>query len=116
MRRDTFEKIFVSLDNIEQTIKELLSTIQVDMLIAARAHRDAHTCKAETWDEFKTAIENKNFVYAPWCCDEECEDAIKKETGATTRNVPFDAESAEGCTCVHCGKKAKTRIYFAKSY
>ncbi|MBR2861647.1 MAG: proline--tRNA ligase [Clostridia bacterium] len=116
VRRDTHEKIFVSLDNIENTVKELLATVQKDMLEAARAHRDAHTCNAENWEEFKEAIENKNFVYAPWCEEKECEEAIKKETGATTRNVPFDAESVEGCTCVHCGKKATTRIYFAKSY
>ncbi len=116
VRRDTFEKLFVSLDNIEDTVSELLKTIQKDMLETARKHRDEHTCNAENFDEFKKAIESKHFVYAPWCGERECEDAIKSETGATTRNIPFDAESAEGCKCVHCGKKATTRIYFAKSY
>ena len=116
VRRDNHEKLFVSLDTIEGITAELLSTIQKDMLKTARAHREAHTCEAKNWEEFKIAIDNKNFVYAPWCGERACEDAIKAETGATTRNIPFDAESAEGCTCVHCGKKAKTRIYFAKSY
>ncbi len=116
VRRDNHEKLFVSLDTIEGITAELLSTIQKDMLKTARAHREAHTYEAKNWEEFKTAIDNKNFVYAPWCGERACEDAIKAETGATTRNIPFDAESAEGCTCVHCGKKAKTRIYFAKSY
>ncbi len=116
VRRDNHEKLFVSLDTIEGITAELLSTIQKDMLKTARAHREAHTYEAKDWEEFKTAIDNKNFVYAPWCGERACEDAIKAETGATTRNIPFDAESAEGCTCVHCGKKAKTRIYFAKSY
>ena len=116
VRRDTHEKMFVSLDGIENTVADLLKTIQKDMLETARKHRDEHTVRAENWQEFLTAIENKNFVYAPWCGDRECEDAIKQETGASTRNMPFEQESVEGCHCVHCGKKATTRIYFAKSY
>lgn len=116
VRRDTHEKLFVSLDNIEATVAELLAQIQKDMLATARAHRDAHTTHAENWDEFVKAIEDKNFVFAPWCGDPECEAAIKSKTGATTRNVPFKNFEADGCTCVHCGKKAETKIYFAKSY
>ncbi len=116
VRRDTHEKLFVSLENIAETVNSLLTTIQKDMLETARRHRDAHTCNASTWDEFKTAIENKNFVFAPWCGDPECEAVIKQETGATTRNIPFEGYEADGCTCVHCGKKAETKIFFAKSY
>ena len=116
VRRDTHEKLFVSLDNIEQTVADLLALIQKDMLETARAHRDAHTTHAENWEEFVKAIENKNFVFAPWCGETECEAEIKSKTGATTRNVPFDNFEANGCKCVHCGKKAQTKIYFAKSY
>ncbi len=116
VRRDTHEKIFTSLDNIENTVKDLLDEIQKNMLEIARKHRDEHTTHAENWEDFKTAIENKNFVYAPWCGDTECELEIKQETGASTRNIPFENHGAEGCTCVHCGKKATTKIYFAKSY
>ena len=116
VRRDTHEKLFVSLDNIETTVAELLAQIQKDMLETARAHRDAHTTKAENWEEFVKAIEDKNFVFAPWCGETECEAEIKSKTGATTRNVPFENFEADGCTCVHCGKKAHTKIYFAKSY
>lgn len=116
VRRDTHEKTFVSLDNIEKTVADMLDDIQKNMLEIARKHRDAHTTHAENWEDFKTAIENKNFVFAPWCGETECELAIKQETGASTRNIPFENHGAEGCTCVHCGKKAATKIYFAKSY
>ena len=116
VRRDTHEKTFVSLDNIEKNVADMLDDIQKNMLEIARKHRDAHTTHAETWEDFKTAIENKNFVFAPWCGETECELAIKQETGASTRNIPFENHGAEGCTCVHCGKKAATKIYFAKSY
>lgn len=116
VRRDTHEKAFVSLDNIEKTVADMLDDIQKNMLEIARKHRDAHTTHAENWEDFKTAIENRNFVFAPWCGETECELAIKQETGASTRNIPFENHGAEGCTCVHCGKKAATKIYFAKSY
>mgnify|MGYP000659403446 CR=1 FL=1 len=52
VRRDTHEKITVSLDEIEAKVSELLDTIQSDMLERARAHRDSHTYVATTYDEF----------------------------------------------------------------
>lgn len=116
VRRDTHEKTFVSLDNIEKTVADILDDIQKNMLETARKHRDEHTTHAENWADFKSAIESKNFVFAPWCGETECELAIKQETGASTRNIPFENHGADGCTCVHCGKKATTKIYFAKSY
>ena len=51
VRRDTHEKITVSLDEIEAKVSELLDTIQSDMLERARAHRDSHTYVATTYDE-----------------------------------------------------------------
>ena len=43
VRRDTHEKITVSLNELEKKVGELLDTIQKDMLERARAHRDSHT-------------------------------------------------------------------------
>ena len=50
VRRDTHEKITVSLDEIEAKVSELLDTIQNDMLERARAHRDSHTYVATAYD------------------------------------------------------------------
>ncbi len=75
VRRDTHEKITVSLDEIEAKVSELLDTIQSDMLERARAHRDSHTYVATTYDEFvKTINEKPGFVKAMWCGDQACED------------------------------------------
>ena len=51
VRRDTGEKITISMDELEAKVEELLVTIQKDMLEAARAHRDSHTYTAKNWDE-----------------------------------------------------------------
>lgn len=46
VRRDTHEKISVSLEEIGQKVGELLDTIQHDMYERALAHREAHTYEA----------------------------------------------------------------------
>ena len=53
VRRDTHEKMTVSLDEIKEKVTELLDTIQHDMFERARAHRDAHTYTAVNLDEMK---------------------------------------------------------------
>jgi prolyl-tRNA synthetase len=116
VRRDTREKIFTSLDDIEETVANVLETMQSDMLERARTHRDTHTTSAANYDDFKDAIANKpGFVKAMWCGDRACEDKIKEETGATSRCMPFEQEEVAD-TCVCCGKKAKAMVYWGKAY
>ena len=115
-RRDTGEKITVSLDNIAEEVTKLLDTIQHDMLERARKHRDSHTYTAHNMDEFaKTVKETPGFVKAMWCGDEECENKIKEMTGATSRCMPFEQEHIDD-KCVCCGKPAKTMVYWGKAY
>lgn len=116
VRRDTREKVVVSLDEVETKVTEILEQMQSDMLERARKHRDEHTHVAHDYEEFQELIgDQKGFVKAMWCGDRECEEAIKAETGATTRCMPFEQEQL-GDVCVHCGKPAKAMVYFGKAY
>lgn len=116
VRRDTREKIVASLDTIEVTVKEVLDTMQKEMLERARAHRDAHTYSATTLDEFKEVAESKpGFIKAMWCGDQACEDQLKEEAGVTSRCMPFAQEHLAD-TCVCCGKPAKALVYWGKAY
>lgn len=116
VRRDTREKIVVSLDELETKVGEILDTMQKEMLERARAHRDAHTSVATNYDEFKDAIANKpGFVKAMWCGEEACELKIKEDTTATSRCMPFEQEVLSD-KCVCCGKPAKTMVYWGKAY
>ena len=116
VRRDTHEKITVSLDEIEAKVSELLDTIQNGMLERARAHRDSHTYVATTYDEFvKTINEKPGFVKAMWCGDQACEDKIKEDTAATSRCMPFAQENLSD-KCVCCGKPAKKMVYWGRAY
>ncbi len=116
VRRDTGEKTTLSVNELETAIPQLLETIQKDMLEKARAHRDAHTYVAKTWDEFTDTVENRpGFIKAMWCGETACEEKIKELTGATTRCMPFEQETlAETCVC--CGKPAKKMVYFGRAY
>ena len=116
VRRDTREKITVSLDVIKEKIGEILDTMQIEMLQKATAHRDAHTFVAVNYEEFKEIIATKpGFIKAMWCGDQACEDKIKEETTATSRCMPFAQEKlSEVCVC--CGKPAKSMVYWGKAY
>lgn len=115
VRRDTHEKLFVSIDGLADTLKQLFDTVQNDMYNRAKENRIAHTVVAKNMDELNAGVQN-GFVKAMWCGDRACEDKIKEMTGATTRCMPFDADDIGSDTCVCCGKKAKAMTYFAKSY
>ena len=116
VRRDTREKYFVSLDEIEQKAGEIMEAMQQDMLERARAHREAHTYDAHTYEEFKDTVAHKpGFVRAMWCGDLSCELKIKEDTTATSRCMPFDAKPID-TKCVCCGKPAKALVYWGKAY
>ncbi len=116
VRRDTREKIVVSLDELSTRLGEILDQMQNDMLEKARAHRDSHTYSATTYDEFKKTVEEKpGFVKAMWCGEETCELKIKEDTGATSRCMPFEQERISE-TCVCCGKPAKSLVYWGRAY
>lgn len=115
-RRDTREKIEVSLEEVEAKAAELLKVIHRDMLERARAHRDAHTYEAGTMTEFEEIFTNKaGFVKAMWCGEQACEDVIKEKLSVTSRCIPFEQESLSD-TCICCGKPAKKMVYWGKAY
>ena len=117
--RHSGEKGQLQIGNLVDAISALLDKIQVDMLVNAKAKLADKVIYTEDKAEFLQLIEDqKGFISAPWCDEKECELAIKQQTTANTRNLPFDEQKnlKPGCTCVYCGKKAKKIAYFAKSY
>jgi prolyl-tRNA synthetase len=115
-RRDTKEKSSVSIDGIANHIKDLLDDIQAGLLERARAFREAHITRVDTWEEFKQVLETKTgFVSAHWDGTGETEEKIKDETKATIRCIPLDNLQEEG-TCIYSGKPSKERVLFAIAY
>ena len=116
VRRDTREKIEVALDEVAAKVPELLETMQKEMLERARAHRDAHTYTATSYDEFKKVFAEKSgFVKAMWCGCKECEEQIKADLSVTSRCIPFEQETLSD-VCVCCGKPAQKMVYWGRAY
>lgn len=114
-RRDTLSKETVSLDGIEDTIVNLLDEIQQNIYDRALKFREENTFVVDSWDEFKAQIEKGGFVMAHWDGTAETEEAIKNETKATIRCIPFNSTEEAG-EDVYSGKPSAKRVIFAKAY
>ena len=116
VRRDSSEKIFVSLDDLEQRVPELLQEVHDGLYQKALDRRAAMTFTAKDFAELKDIADNKpGFIKAMWCGERECEDKLKDELGITSRCIPFEQEQLSD-TCVCCGKPAKHMLYWGKAY
>lgn len=104
----------VPMEGLEDALKTLLAEIQKTMFEQARAFRDEHTTVVSNYDELKAAVDG-GFAKGMWCGDKACEEQLKADINATTRNMPFD-QTPCGNTCCICGKKADKVMYFAKAY
>ena len=115
-RRDTGEKITVSLDNLENVISETLADIRQNMYDRAKARLEAGTHTAASLPEMKKILdETPGFVKAMWCGDDACEVRVKEEATATSRCIPFEQEKV-GDSCFVCGKPADKMVVWGRAY
>lgn len=114
-RRDTLTKQEISEIEMENHILGLLEEIQDNLYNRALQYRKDNTHSVNTWEEFKTVIENGGFAYAHWDGTTETELAIKEATKATLRCIPLDDDLEEGVD-IFSGKPSKRRVIFAKAY
>ena len=117
VRRDNREKIFVSLDNLEQSIQETLDAYAQAIYDKALENVKKRTYTCTDIDEISKMLEvnGDGFVKAMWCGDEECEDKVKELTGVGSRCIPFNQEEISD-KCICCGKPAKHLVYWGKAY
>lgn len=111
------EKSFVSLDGIEETVKNKLSEVHDALYKAALENRERRTYACRTTDEIIGTLEKNGdgFIKAMWCGDEACEDKVREITGVGSRCIPFEQEQISD-VCVCCGKPAKKMVYWGKAY
>ncbi len=116
VRRDNGEKTIVQLAEISKEVTAALEDIQQGLYNKALAHRESSTYTATNMDEFKKTLEETpGFIKADWCGSQECELAIKEQTAATSRCIPFDGEQVSG-KCVYCSGEAKHMVVWGKAY
>jgi len=104
----------VPLAGLADAVVDALAHIQDEMLQNAAEFRDANTREPGDFASFKEAVA-EGFARSWWCGAIECEDRIKEETKATTRNIPFDQPGGTG-RCVVCNGEAREVAIFARAY
>ena len=116
VRRDTREKIFVSLDELETKVPEILDALAKDLYQKAMENRLNRTWSATTFDEVKElAATHTGFIKTMWCGDLACEMKMKEEAGLSSRCMPFEQEQlSDVCPC--CGKPAKKMVVWGIAY
>ena len=117
VRRDTREKQFISLDQLEAAVEQGLQDLHDAMYQRALKNLEEKTFTATTYEEFLDTAQNKpGFIKAMWCGDSACEDKIKEDTGGVkSRCIPFEEEQLSD-VCVCCGKPAKHMVYWGRQY
>jgi prolyl-tRNA synthetase len=117
VRRDTREKITVSLDALETAIPQLLEAYAKGLYEKALANREKRMFIARDMQEMKALADSgdNGFISGMWCGARACEDKIKEDFGITSRCMPFDGE-AVGDRCVCCGEAADKLVYWGRAY
>ncbi|MBY0010062.1 proline--tRNA ligase [Paenibacillus typhae] len=114
--RITGEKKVIQQDNLVAEVQAMLEQVHNEMFERALKFREDHFYSVDSLEEMKASMEEKRgFALAGWCGTEECEDKVKEETGAGSRNIPFNP-AEQKTTCICCGKPAKHTVVFAKAY
>ena len=117
VRRDNRQKYFVSLDNLETEIANLLDELGRAIYEKAAANMESKTYACTSMEEIiaSRAEKGEGFVRAMWCGEEACEDEVKEKTGVGSRCIPFAQEKLSD-VCVCCGKPAKHMVLWAVAY
>ena len=115
-RRDTLEKQFMAMDQVENKVPTLLEEIQANLYNKALDYRDDHITEVDDFDSFKELLNSKTgFLSCHWDGTKATEDKIKDLTKATIRCIPFDVKEEKG-KCILTGAPSKRRVLFAKAY
>ena len=117
VRRDNREKTFVSLDQLETVIPQLLKELEVAIYEKAKANLEARTERLNTMEEIIASSQARDgFISSLWCGDAECEAAMKEKAGLSSRCMPFGQQDDVDGVCPVCGKPAKHRVIWGKAY
>ncbi|CAD1476646.1 unnamed protein product, partial [Heterotrigona itama] len=137
VRRDNFERVFTNRAEAVTALRALLIDIQANMLSKARENLNEHVKRADSWNEFRFYLNEKNILLSPFCGESSCEDKIKCDSareglageelgtlsmGAKTLCIPFEQPFSsvpfDKQTCIHpdCQNKPKFYTLFGRSY
>ena len=115
-RRDTGEKTFVPLTELENAVQQLLQDVHDNLYAMASKNLEDNTFDMTSWEEVKEMAQGKGgFARTKWCGSLECELAMKEKAGVSSRCMPLKQSGTVG-KCPVCGKECTTDIYWGVAY
>ena len=115
-RRDTGEKTFVPLSNLESAAQTLLRDVHDNLYAMAEKNLEDNTFDLTTWEEVRDMAQGRGgFARTKWCGSLECELAMKEKAGVSSRCMPLKQSGTVG-KCPVCGKECTTDIYWGVAY
>lgn len=115
-RRDTGEKYFVPLEELEEKVQYLLKGVHDNLYKAAAERLATRIYECYTVEEIREAAQDKHgFAKSMWCGEEACELALKELAGVSSRCMPLEQEHL-GDVCPVCGKPAHKSIVWGIAY
>ena len=115
-RRDSGEKVFVPLADLETVVPQLLDSVHEGLYNRAKQNLENNTKVCMTLDEVKEFMETEGgFAKTMWCGELDCELEMKEKAGVSSRCMPLEQEKVSD-VCVCCGKPAKHMIYWGVAY
>jgi len=116
-RRDTGEKYFVPLEELEAKVPELLKAVHDNLYESAKRRLEENTYTCETLEEVKEAMATRGgFAETMWCGSLECELAMKEQAGVSSRCMPLEQKKIGQCRCAVCGKSADKMVVWGVAY
>lgn len=115
LRRDTMEKITVSLEeDIIDNVNDLMSDISVNMREKARQKFNTNIHQVDNIEDVKESIETeKGIISFAWCGEESCGKEIEEIANVDILGVQEEETSGK---CFNCSKDAKFKAFLAKTY
>lgn len=90
--RITGEKQIVNLDNLPETIQNLIEEGQNELFKRSQQRLRENTIACDTLEQVGEAVENGKFAIYEWDWNPELEEIIKERFKATTRCLPFEGQ------------------------
>ena len=115
-RRDTGEKTFMPLADLESAVQATLQAVRDNLYDLAAKNLEDNTFDMTSWEEVRDMAQGRGgFARTKWCGKLECELAMKEKAGVSSRCMPLKQSGTVG-KCPVCGEECTTDIYWGVAY
>lgn len=115
-RRDTLERVKVSLDELESKVEELMDAISASLRERSERMMRELVVDAEAFEDIRKILNERKIARVEWCGELECAEEIKEGIGGEIRGERYDIAEIPKGACVVCGRPARSVVYVARAY